>query len=210
MSQNITVTCFRSPSILSLCARIFWVRSLGRYLWILASFSSKESSLGIGFEGRPKSWPHSPQNLSLGRFSKPHWGQINRSLAPHSLQNFLVSGFSVWHFGHFICYPILGLKNGICEAVPILNQQSTTTELPKLLNGAILQNFLRGARPPWLSEDFLQGRSISFWCRLWPVFFENFTSRANQFFALFDNKVNLFCCRRPPVKDRCLRNQQFQ
>jgi len=29
-------------------------------------------------------------------------GADQYEFAPHSLQNFLISGFSVWHFGHFI------------------------------------------------------------------------------------------------------------
>jgi hypothetical protein len=46
--------------------------------------------------------PHSAQNLSSGGLLKPHLGQTAINFVPHSRQNFLVSGFSAWHFGHFI------------------------------------------------------------------------------------------------------------
>jgi hypothetical protein len=32
-------------------------------------------------------------------------GQITSNLAPHSPQNFIPSGFSNWHSGHFIFHP---------------------------------------------------------------------------------------------------------
>jgi hypothetical protein len=40
--------------------------------------------------------------MSSGRFSNPHWGQGSISFVPHFRQNFPTSGFSAWHFGHFI------------------------------------------------------------------------------------------------------------
>jgi len=58
----------------------------------------------------PKSNPHSPQNLSPGRFSELHWGQSSISFVPHSRQNLRVSGFSIWHSGHFIQRPPENLK----------------------------------------------------------------------------------------------------
>jgi len=35
-------------------------------------------------------------------FAFPHCEQAISNLLPHSLQNLALSGFSVWHFGHFI------------------------------------------------------------------------------------------------------------
>jgi hypothetical protein len=60
--------------------------------------------LGIGLEGRLKSWPHSPQNLNWRGFEELQYEQIFSNLAPHSPQNFKFSGFSNWHFGHLIFY----------------------------------------------------------------------------------------------------------
>ena len=113
ISQNITVTCLRSPSILSLWDRIFSVRPWGRYRWIFYSFSSKERSLGVGLgvgsEGRVRLWPHSLQKSFSGLFSEPHWGQTNESLAPHLPQNLAPSLLSDWHFWHFI-FSLKGLR----------------------------------------------------------------------------------------------------
>ena len=97
-----TVTCLRSPSILSRWERIFSVRPLGRYRWILLSFSSKERSLGEGETGCDRYCPHSLQNLLPGGLVLPHSGQAISNLAPHSLQNLAPLSFSLWHFGHFI------------------------------------------------------------------------------------------------------------
>jgi len=44
----------------------------------------------------------SPQNLKVGELPKPHFGHIVSNFLPHSAQNFMPSGFSVEHFGHFI------------------------------------------------------------------------------------------------------------
>jgi len=38
----------------------------------------------------------------MARFSDLQLGQINASFKPHSWQNFFPSGFSNWHFEHFI------------------------------------------------------------------------------------------------------------
>jgi len=103
MSQKRTVTCFRSPSILPLWARIFSVSPPGRYFWIFVSFSSNESSVEIGSGETARARPHPPQNSSSGRFSNLHSGQSSKSFFPHLRQNFLLSGFSTWHFGHFMC-----------------------------------------------------------------------------------------------------------
>ena len=62
-----TVTYFRSPS---------------------ASGTAAFSTPGSSFV------PHPPQNLSPKRFSKLQIGQMIDNFAPHSLQNFLPSGFS--------------------------------------------------------------------------------------------------------------------
>jgi hypothetical protein len=51
--------------------------------------------MGGASVGCDKSQPHSPQNLSSGRFSKLHFGHFNESFSPHSRQNFLVSALSV-------------------------------------------------------------------------------------------------------------------
>ena len=59
-----------------------------------------EVEIGICDEARDS--PHSAQNLSSGGLLKPHLGQTAINFVPHSRQNFLVSGFSAWHFGHFI------------------------------------------------------------------------------------------------------------
>src|SRR3989339_1593294 len=102
MSQNMTVTCLRSPSILSLWERIFSVTPLGRYFRILAICSSEERSLACDVGGSERCWPQSKQNFPPSGFFFPHCGQAISSLAPHSPQNFASSGLSVPHFGHFI------------------------------------------------------------------------------------------------------------
>jgi hypothetical protein len=68
----------------------------------LSNFSSKDRSLGGGSEGRVKLWPHFAQNLKLGELLKLHSGHIFSNLPPHSTQKLATSGFSNWHFGHFI------------------------------------------------------------------------------------------------------------
>jgi hypothetical protein len=48
------------------------------------------------------------QNLKLRGGFEPQFGQItsNSSEDPHSPQNMESSGFSNWHFGHFIGYAL--------------------------------------------------------------------------------------------------------
>ena len=103
-SQNMTVTCLCSPSILSLWDRFFSVRPIGKYFWIFSIFSPKEMSVGAGSEGWARLWPHSSQNLKVRELRKPHFEQFISNLFPHSTQNFIPSGFSNWQFGHFIIY----------------------------------------------------------------------------------------------------------
>jgi hypothetical protein len=50
----------------------------------------------------PNGEPHPPQNLLVGGFEFPHFGQASANRVPHSLQNFVPSGFSIWQDGHFM------------------------------------------------------------------------------------------------------------
>ena len=98
-SEKRTVTCFRSP--------VLWPISLDRLPVVSekCELSVSEFALEISWAGF-KLEPHSPQNLSPGKFSKLQPGQIKSNLFPHSLQNLRVSVFSVWQSGHFILAPI--------------------------------------------------------------------------------------------------------
>jgi hypothetical protein len=102
MSQNMMVTCLRSPSIWFRLDKIFSVRPAGRYRWITSSFSSKENLIRGALVGDASLWPHSPQNLSPTRMLPLHCGQAKKSSAPHSRQYFFPSGFSYRHFEHFM------------------------------------------------------------------------------------------------------------
>ena len=104
MSQNMTVTCLRSPSILCLSARTLSIAPSGRYFRILTSFSSAER-LALLSRG-VSSFPQSPQNLKRGGLGKPHLGQVASSLAPHPPQNLTFSGLSNSHSGHSILFPV--------------------------------------------------------------------------------------------------------
>ena len=101
-SQNITVTCFRSPSMRSFWERIFWVSPSGRYRWILSIFSSNVERSSAGVEELVRLAPHSMQNLLPVGFFVLHSGHVNSILLPHSLQNLALSGTSLLHFEHFI------------------------------------------------------------------------------------------------------------
>jgi hypothetical protein len=46
--------------------------------------------------------PQFPQNFALGAFSKPQDTHGDLNAAPHSLQNFNPSGFSVLHFAQIM------------------------------------------------------------------------------------------------------------
>jgi hypothetical protein len=46
--------------------------------------------------------PQFPQNFAAGTFSNPHEAHDALNAAPHSLQNFNPSGFSVLHFGQIM------------------------------------------------------------------------------------------------------------
>jgi len=43
--------------------------------------------------------------MKSGGFEKLHFGQINSNFDAHLPQNIMPSGFSNWHFGHFILSP---------------------------------------------------------------------------------------------------------
>jgi hypothetical protein len=53
------------------------------------------------FDGRP----HSEQNLAWGNIWLPQSAQVWPNGVEHSSQNFAVTAFSHWHFGHFIANP---------------------------------------------------------------------------------------------------------
>ncbi len=54
-------------------------------------------------------WPHRLQNWLFAGGVDPHFGQVTSISIdePHCVQNKESSGFSVWHFGHFIDYALL-------------------------------------------------------------------------------------------------------
>src|SRR5215469_7329625 len=93
MSANSAVTVLRSPSRFSDAGA-----SVTR-IWL-----SRDFFAGAVAAGTPSGPPHWPQNLAAGAFSKPQAAQGVLNGAPHSLQNFNPSGFSVLHFVHSI-YP---------------------------------------------------------------------------------------------------------
>src|SRR5262245_54328643 len=94
MSANSIVTVLRSPSRFSeaevSASRILvWSDFFGEAVCATARSAA----------------PHWPQNFAAGAFSKPQEAQGVLNGAPHSLQNFNPSGFSVLHFGQSI-YPL--------------------------------------------------------------------------------------------------------
>jgi len=63
-----------------------------------------EADTGEVFVDSFKSWPHLLQKLLSGGCVEPQF-EHDMSVSvdePHFLQNLDSSGFSVWHFGHFI------------------------------------------------------------------------------------------------------------
>jgi hypothetical protein len=57
------------------------------------------SSCFLGAAVTPfRATPQFPQNFAVGAFSNPHEAHGTMNAAPHSLQNFNPSGFSVLHF----------------------------------------------------------------------------------------------------------------
>jgi hypothetical protein len=46
------------------------------------------------------------QNLPVAGVIAPHFGQWNSKGAAQPMQNLAMSGFSSWHFGHFMFIPL--------------------------------------------------------------------------------------------------------
>jgi hypothetical protein len=95
-SQNITVNWRRSASgatgrdfvaVSDAAARVAFLAVI--VPWRLRLF------VAGGFPVASRAMPQSPQNLAVGLTSAPQLGQVYRSLAPHSSQNFFPSGFSL-------------------------------------------------------------------------------------------------------------------
>jgi hypothetical protein len=69
-------------------------------------------SSGLALIAAFRLWPQVLQNLSSGKIALPHCGDACWNIAPHSRQNVLPSGFSIWHFGHCMARVLLGIKGG--------------------------------------------------------------------------------------------------
>src|SRR6516165_5586282 len=93
MSANSAVTVLRSPSSVSA---------------LTASAKRIAEAPGcLAAADLPMGEPQFPQNFAVGAFSNPHEAHGALNVAPHSLQNFRPSGFSVLHCAQIIWLRVL-------------------------------------------------------------------------------------------------------